>query len=60
MFLHLIEKLKSERSEMTRTVKQLRENLENEFSGSMDELKRILAQHKHKIDENKDVLLQVS
>ncbi|XP_063414540.1 DNA repair protein RAD50-like [Mytilus trossulus] len=53
-----ITKHTSEKKEMERTVEELQKNIENEFQGSVEELKRVLAEFQNKVQEREDTLSQ--
>ncbi|CAH1258846.1 RAD50 [Branchiostoma lanceolatum] len=61
--IHQLEKrissLQSRKTQMERDMQDLRDNLENIFSGSTEQLKRQLSEHQGQVEENEDAVRQL-
>ncbi|KAK7482604.1 hypothetical protein BaRGS_00026205, partial [Batillaria attramentaria] len=53
-----VEKSKSEKEQMEKSIKDLQDNIENEFQGSTAELEKLLSEFADKVQERKDTLTQ--
>ena len=60
LFSLLTEKLKSERQQIEKSMKDLEDNIKNLFDGSTEQLKRDLADFESKVQEREERLLEVS